>query len=59
MPCLWSLFPKRIFVGYIENSKAYKVYIPSLRKTVIMKDRALRKAHDTGSPTTGDRELET
>jgi transposase InsO family protein len=56
---------KGIFVGYSENSKAYRVYIPALRKTVVRRDvkfeedRALRKAHGTVPTTTGDQELET
>jgi hypothetical protein len=29
---------KGIFIGYRENSKAYRVYIPSLRKTVVRRD---------------------
>jgi hypothetical protein len=29
---------KGIFVGYNENSKAYRVYIPSLRKIVVKRD---------------------
>jgi transposase InsO family protein len=56
---------KGIFVGYSETSKAYRVYIPSLRKTVVRRDvkfeedRALRKAHGTVPATAGDQELET
>jgi hypothetical protein len=56
---------KGIFVGYNKNSKAYIVYIPSLRKTVVRRDvrfeedRALRKAYDTGAAAAGDHELET
>jgi hypothetical protein len=55
---------KKIFVGYNENSKAYKVYIPSLRNIVVRRDvrfeedKALRKAHDTGAKAAGDQELE-
>ena len=42
---------KGIFVGYSETSKAYRIYIPSLRKVVAMrdvrfgKDRAFRRSH--------------
>jgi hypothetical protein len=56
---------KGIFVGFSETSKAYRVYILALRKTVIRRDvkfeedRALRRAHDTVSTTIGDRELGT
>jgi hypothetical protein len=61
---LEAIAEKGICVGYNKNSKAYRVYIPSLRKTVVRRDvrfeedRALRKAHDTGA-TTGDQDLET
>jgi hypothetical protein len=56
---------KGIFVGYNEISKAYRVYIPALRKTIIRRDvkfeenRALKKAHDIVSAAIGDQELET
>jgi len=29
---------KGIFVGYSETSKAYRIYIPALRKTVLRRD---------------------
>ena len=44
---------KGIFVGYNETSKAYRVYIPTLGKTVVKRDvwfdesRAFKKSHDT------------
>ena len=44
---------KGIFVGYSETSKAYRIYIPALRKTVLRRDvkfeedRAFRKSHDS------------
>jgi hypothetical protein len=43
------LLRRGFFVGYSENSKPYRVYIPSLRKTVVRRDvrfedRVLRKA---------------
>jgi hypothetical protein len=56
---------KRIFIGYNENYKEYKVYIPSSRKTMVSmdvrfeEDRALRKAHDTNATIIGDHDLET
>ena len=55
---------KGIFVGHSENSKAYRFYILSLRKTVVRRDvrfedRALRKAHDTSAAIAGDQEIET
>jgi hypothetical protein len=56
---------KGIFVGYSDNSKAYRLYIPSLRKTVVRRDvifeedRALRKSHDTGATSIGDQNPET
>ena len=43
---------KVIFVGYSETSKAYRIYIPSLRKTVVRRDvrfeedRAFRRSLD-------------
>lgn len=45
---------KGILVGYNETSKAYKVYIPALRKTVLTRDVkfeeniALRTAREAG-----------
>jgi hypothetical protein len=33
---------KGIFVGYSETSKAYRVYIPALRKTVVRRDVKIR-----------------
>jgi hypothetical protein len=54
---------KGIFVGYSETSKAYRVYILALRKTVVRRDvkfeedRALRKAHDTVQQQQGIRSL--
>ena len=42
---------KGIFVGYSETSKAYRIYIPSLRKVVSRRDvrfeedRAFRSSH--------------
>jgi hypothetical protein len=42
---------KGIFVGYSETSKAYCIYIPALKKTVVRRDvkfeedRAFRKSH--------------
>jgi hypothetical protein len=61
---LESTMKKGTFVGYSETSKAYIVYIPSLRKTIVgrdvkFEDIALRKAHDTSATTTRDQELET
>jgi hypothetical protein len=56
---------KGIFVGYNETSKAYKVYILSLRKTLVRRDvkfeedKASRKGHGTVPTTTWDQELET
>jgi hypothetical protein len=50
---------KGIFVGNNETFKVYKVYIPSLRKTMVRRDvkfeedGALRKAHGTVLATTG------
>jgi hypothetical protein len=44
---------KEIFVGYSETSKAFHIYIPSLRKTVLRRDvrfeedRAFRKSRGT------------
>jgi hypothetical protein len=44
-------FEMEIFVGYSETSKAYQVYIPALRKTMVRRDvkfeedRSLKKAH--------------
>jgi hypothetical protein len=56
---------KGIFVGYSETSKAYRLYIPALRKTIVTRDvkfeedSSLRKEHDIVSATKGDQELET
>jgi hypothetical protein len=42
-----------IFFGYIEMSKAFRIYLPSLRKTVLRRDvrfeedRAFRKSRGT------------
>jgi hypothetical protein len=42
-----------IFVGYSENSKAFRIYLPSLRKTILRRDvrfeedRAFRKSRGT------------
>jgi hypothetical protein len=42
-----------IFVGYNETSKAFRIYLPSLRKTVLRRDarfeedRAFRKSRGT------------
>jgi hypothetical protein len=42
---------KGIFVGYSETSKAYRIYIPSLKKTMVRRDvkfeedKAFRKSH--------------
>jgi hypothetical protein len=42
-----------IFVGYSETSKAFRIYLPSLRKTVLrtnvkfQEDRAFRKSRGT------------
>jgi hypothetical protein len=56
---------KGIFVGYNGTSKAYHVYIPALRKTVVRRDvkfeedKSLKKALDTGPTTPRDQELKT
>jgi hypothetical protein len=57
-----STTEKGIFVGYNETSKAYRVYIPALKKTMVRRDvrfeeeKAFRKSYDV--PTTaGDQEL--
>jgi hypothetical protein len=56
---------KGIFIGYSETSKAYRVYILALRKTVVRRDvkfeedRTLKKAHGTVPAIAGDQELET
>ena len=47
---LEPIVEKGILVGYSETSKAYRVYIPALRKTVVRRDvkfeeeRALQKS---------------
>jgi hypothetical protein len=35
---LKSMVERGIFVGYSETSKAFRIYIPSLRKTVLRRD---------------------
>jgi hypothetical protein len=56
---------KEIFIRYSENSKAYRVYVPAFRKTVVKrdvnfeKDIALTKAQGIVPSTTGDQEFET
>jgi hypothetical protein len=53
---------KGILVGYSETSKAYRIYISALRKTVVRRDvkfeedRAFRRSHD--SPPTETEEQE-
>ena len=45
---------KGIFVGYSETSKAYRIYIPSLRSVVVRRDvrfeedRAFRRSQELG-----------
>jgi hypothetical protein len=62
---LKAIVEKGIFIGYIEIFKAYRVYIPTLRNTIVRRDvnfeedRALRKAHDIVSTKFRDQELET
>jgi hypothetical protein len=54
---------KGLFVGYSETSKAYRVYIPEQRKTVVSRDVkfeedfASRKSHEP-IPVTEDEEQE-
>jgi hypothetical protein len=57
-----STVEKGIFVGYNESSKAYRVYVPTLKKTMVRRDvrfeeeKDFRKFYDV--PTTiGDQEL--
>jgi hypothetical protein len=57
-----STSEKGIFIGYNETSKAYRIYVPTLKKTMVRSDvrfeeeRAFRKSYDV--PTTaGDQEL--
>ena len=46
---------KRIFVAYSETSKAYMIYIPSLRKVVVRRDvifkedKSFRRCHGSDS----------
>jgi hypothetical protein len=53
---------KGILVGYSETSKAYRIYIPTLRKAVVRRDvkfeedRAFKRSHD--SPPTETKEHE-
>jgi hypothetical protein len=53
---------KGIFVGYSETTKAYRVYVPALRRTVIRRDvrfeegKALRKSLEREQSTTEDEE---
>jgi hypothetical protein len=53
---------KGILVGYSETSKAYRIYISALRKTIVRRDvkfkedRAFRRSHD--SPPTETKEQE-
>jgi hypothetical protein len=62
---LEATIEKGIFVGYSETSKAYRFYIPALRKTVVRRyvkfkeDRTLKKAHGIVPITIGDQKLET
>jgi hypothetical protein len=57
-----STAEKGIFVGYSETSKAYRIYVPALTKTVIRRDvrfeeeKAFRKSYDVPAAT-GDQEL--
>jgi len=54
---------KALFVGYIETSRAYKIYIPEQRKMLVSwdvkfeEDFASRKSHEPNSMT-GDEEQE-
>jgi len=62
---LKAIAKKGIFIGYNENSKEYRVYIPSLRRKIFRRhvrfeeDKASRKAHGTVPREAGDQELET
>jgi hypothetical protein len=50
---LEPLAERGIFVGYSETSKAFRIYLPSLRKTILRrdvrfeKDRAFRRSRGT------------
>jgi hypothetical protein len=50
-----STAEKGIFVGYNETSKAYRVYVPALKKTMVRRDvrfeeeKAFRKSYDVPS----------
>jgi hypothetical protein len=54
-----STAEKGIFVGYNETSKAYRVYVPALKKTVVRRDvrfeeeKAFRKSYDVPATTAG------
>jgi hypothetical protein len=55
---------KGIFVGYSETSKAYRVYVPTLRRTVIRRDvrfeegKVLKKSLEHEQSTTENEEQE-
>jgi hypothetical protein len=57
-----STAEKGIFIGYSETSKAYPIYVPSLKKIVIRRDvrfkeeKAFRKSYDVPTAA-GDQEL--
>jgi hypothetical protein len=57
-----SIVEKGIFVGYSETSKAYRVYVPALKKTMVKRDvrfeeeKAFGKSYDVPAAI-GDQEL--